>query len=112
MEKDKEIGLDFITIIQGLVSLEVKSDHVYMHWLLKHKLPLYSLINIFKANKVKTQKIDLDVDHIGGQGSLTDAEEKALSEFFRQSKKTSSKAGNERTKPAKRPNVTAWNFDR
>lgn len=56
---------------------------------------------------MKTQKIDLDVDYIGGQGSLTDAEEKALSEFFKQSKKTSSKAGNKSTKPAKRPNVTA-----
>lgn len=56
---------------------------------------------------MKTQKIDLDVDYIGGQGSLTDAEEKALSEFFRQSKKTSSKAGNKRTRPAKSPNVNA-----
>jgi len=56
---------------------------------------------------MKTQKIDLDVDYIGGQGSLTDAEEKALSEFFRQSKKSSNKAGNKRTKSAKRPNVTA-----
>ena len=55
---------------------------------------------------MKTQKIDLDVDYIGGQGSLTDAEEKALSEFFRQSKKASNKAGNIRTKPVKRPNVT------
>jgi len=65
------------------------------------------LINIFKANKMKTKKIDLDVDYIGGQGSLTDAEEKALSEFFKQSKKTSNKAGNKGSKPVKRPNVTA-----
>ena len=56
---------------------------------------------------MKTQKIDLDVDYIGGQGPLTDTEEKALSEFFRQSKKTSNKAGNKRIKPVKRPNVTA-----
>jgi len=47
------------------------------------------------------------VDYIGGQGSLTEAEEKALSEFFRQNKKTSNKAGNKITKPVKRPNVTA-----
>jgi hypothetical protein len=56
---------------------------------------------------MKTQKIDLDVDYIGGQGSLTDAEEKALSEFFRQSKKTANKAGSKRPKPIKHPNVTA-----
>ncbi len=56
---------------------------------------------------MKTKRIDLDVDFIGGQGSLTDAEEKALSEFFRQSKKTSNKAGNKRPKPVKRPNVPA-----
>ena len=56
---------------------------------------------------MKTKIIDLDVDYIGGQGSLTDAEEKALSEFFRQNKKTSNKAGNKRTKPVKSPNVTA-----
>jgi hypothetical protein len=56
---------------------------------------------------MKTKKIDLDVDYIGGQGSLTDAEEKALSEFFRQSKKTSNRAGNKRTTQVKRPNVTA-----
>ena len=56
---------------------------------------------------MKTQKIDLDVDYIGGQGSLTAAEEKALSEFFRQSKKTTSKTGLKRTKPIKRPNITA-----
>lgn len=35
---------------------------------------------------MKTNKIDLDVDYIGGQGSLTDEEEKALSEFFKQRK--------------------------
>ena len=56
---------------------------------------------------MKTKKIDLDVDYIGGQGSLTDAEEKALSEFFRQSKKTSNKAGSKRPKSVKHPNVTA-----
>jgi hypothetical protein len=56
---------------------------------------------------MKTKKIDLDVDYIGGQGSLTEAEEKALSEFFRQSKSSSNKAGNKRTKLVKRPNVTA-----
>ena len=56
---------------------------------------------------MKTKKIDLDVDYIGGQGSLTDVEEKALSEFFRQSKKVSNKAGSKRPKSVKHPNVTA-----
>ena len=38
---------------------------------------------------MKTKKIELDVDFIGGQSSLTVAEEKALSNFFKQ-RKTSS----------------------
>lgn len=56
---------------------------------------------------MKTKKIDLDVDYIGGQGSLTDAEEKALSDFFRQRKKTSNKAVSKRPKSVKDPNITA-----
>jgi hypothetical protein len=56
---------------------------------------------------MKTHKIDLDVDYIGGQGSLTEAEEKALSEFFSQSKKTTNKASSKKRIPVKRPNVTA-----
>jgi hypothetical protein len=35
---------------------------------------------------MKSKKIKLDVDIIGGQGSLTAEEEKAISEFFRQLK--------------------------
>lgn len=42
---------------------------------------------------MKSKNIDLDVDYIGGHGSLTDAEEKALSEFFRQRKRKLKKAG-------------------
>jgi hypothetical protein len=38
---------------------------------------------------MKTKKTELDVDFIGGQTSLTVAEEKALSDFFKQ-RKTSS----------------------
>ena len=37
---------------------------------------------------MKTKKIDLDVDFIGGQGSLIIEEEKALSNFFKQRKLT------------------------
>ena len=40
---------------------------------------------------MKTNKIDLDLDFIGGQGSLTAAEEKAISEFIRQRKLASQK---------------------
>jgi hypothetical protein len=35
---------------------------------------------------MKTRKLELEVDFIGGQTSLTAAEEKALSDFFRQRK--------------------------
>jgi len=70
-------------------------------------LPLNLLINIFKTIKMKTKKTDLDVDYIGGQGSLTKAEENALSEFFKQSKKTLNKAGYKSSKPDKRPSITA-----
>jgi hypothetical protein len=34
-----------------------------------------------------TKKIELEVDFIGGEGALTTAEEKALSDFFKQRKK-------------------------
>jgi hypothetical protein len=35
---------------------------------------------------MKTNKIDLDLDFIGGQGSLTKTEEKELSDFFQKPK--------------------------
>lgn len=35
---------------------------------------------------MKTKNTELDVDFIGGQSSLTAAEEKALSDFFKQRK--------------------------
>jgi hypothetical protein len=35
---------------------------------------------------MKTKNTELDVDFIGGQSALTQAEEKALSEFFSQRK--------------------------
>lgn len=35
---------------------------------------------------MKTKKIDLEIDTIGGIGSLTLAEEKALSDFFQKEK--------------------------
>lgn len=38
---------------------------------------------------MKTRKLELDVDFIGGQGSLSSAEEKALSDYFRKQKSTS-----------------------
>jgi hypothetical protein len=40
---------------------------------------------------MKTNKIDLDMDFIGGQGSLTKIEEKQLSEYFK-SRKLSAKS--------------------
>ena len=47
---------------------------------------------------MKTKKTELDVDFIGGQSGLTQAEEKALSEFFKQ-KKISSKIKQRRSTP-------------
>ena len=41
---------------------------------------------------MKTKKLELDVDFIGGQGSLTVEEEKALDDFFRQRKLISKKS--------------------
>ncbi len=35
---------------------------------------------------MKTNNIELEVDFIGGQDPLTESEEKALSEFFREKK--------------------------
>ena len=57
---------------------------------------------------MKTKKNELDVDFIGGQGSLTAEEEKALSDFFRKRKMTS-KPSVDKTKQstAKRPKVSA-----
>jgi hypothetical protein len=54
---------------------------------------------------MKTKKIELDVDFIGGQGSLTIDEEKALSEFFKQRKLQNAKSVSttkKSTQPAKR----------
>ena len=54
---------------------------------------------------MKTKRIDLDVDFIGGQGSLTIEEEKALTNFFQQLK-TTNKA-NIKSKRTSRPKTTA-----
>lgn len=57
---------------------------------------------------MKTQKNELDVDFIGGQGSLTIEEEKALSDFFKQRKSTSkSSVGTKKSKLANRTKTTA-----
>jgi hypothetical protein len=46
---------------------------------------------------MKTKKVELDVDFIGGQTSLTKEEEKTISEYFKKSK--SKKQKSLRTKP-------------
>jgi len=40
---------------------------------------------------MKTKKLDIEIDTIGGIGSLTLAEEKALSDFFQKKKSTKKK---------------------
>jgi len=42
---------------------------------------------------MKTKKLDLNIDSIGGLSSLTSAEEKALSDFFQKKKLTKKKTG-------------------
>ena len=54
---------------------------------------------------MKTKRIDLDVDFIGGQGSLTIEEEKALSNFFQQLNSTNK--ANIKSKRTSRPQTTA-----
>ena len=57
---------------------------------------------------MKTKKHELDVDFIGGQGSLTEAEEKALSDYFRQRKiKTNKTTIKQRPKAGKHSNIMA-----
>lgn len=50
---------------------------------------------------MKTKKIELDVDFIGGQTSLTKEEERAISDFIRKSKSRRSKGLNLKTKTVK-----------
>ena len=61
-----------------------------------------------KSIKMKTIKLELNVDFIGGQTSLTIAEEKALSEFFSQQKSGTLKPKNRKlTKVSKREKAFA-----
>lgn len=45
---------------------------------------------------MKAKKIELDVDFIGGQGSLTEEEENTLSDYFKQRKLTAKRILNEK----------------
>ena len=56
---------------------------------------------------MKTKKTELDVDFIGGQSSLTAAEEKALSDFFKQRKTTAAIKIKQRRSSSKREKVLA-----
>jgi hypothetical protein len=57
---------------------------------------------------MKTKKAELDVDFIGGQTALTAAEEKALSDFFKQRKISSSKTSfKQKRSSSKRQKVLA-----
>jgi hypothetical protein len=50
---------------------------------------------------MKTKKIELDVDFIGGQASLTKEEEKAISDFIRKNKSRRAKSLSLKTKVVK-----------
>jgi hypothetical protein len=56
---------------------------------------------------MKTNKIDLDIDFIGGLGSLTKIEEKELSDFFKNRKLLTRKMVREKPQITIRPNVLA-----
>ena len=57
---------------------------------------------------MKTKNTELDVDFIGGQSGLTQAEEKALSDFFKQRKTSSTTAKvKQRRSSSKREKVLA-----
>ena len=51
---------------------------------------------------MKAKKIELTVDFIGGDGSLTSSEEKALSDFFAKRKTISKKSTSSKKRTAKR----------
>ena len=51
-----------------------------------------------------TKKTELEVDFIGGQGALTSTEEKAISDYFKNLKKTSKQVSlHKRNRISKRP---------
>jgi len=50
---------------------------------------------------MKMKKLELDVDLIGGEGPLTNEEEKAITDFLKQRKLLSKKAA--KTTPSKLP---------
>jgi len=56
---------------------------------------------------MKTIKIDLDVDFMGGQGSLSVEEEKALSEFSEKRKLLHSDSIDKKSKEVKHSKTTA-----
>lgn len=96
MKKSKETELDFIIDkLTNSIENVVTGDSFATE------------ISVMTTNDLKTatKKIDLDVDFIGGQGSLTETEEKELRKFFKESKKRL-KTGYISSRPNKRPNVT------
>jgi hypothetical protein len=50
---------------------------------------------------MKTKKIELDVDFIGGQTTLTKEEEKTISEFIKKNKSKKTKKTSHKTKTVK-----------
>jgi hypothetical protein len=50
---------------------------------------------------MKTKKVELDVDFIGGQTSLTKEEEKAIHEYIKKSKSKRTKSTSLKTKTVK-----------
>ena len=56
---------------------------------------------------MKTNKVDLDLDFIGGQGSLTKTEERELNDFFKSRKLSARTAIRQQIPTTIHPNVVA-----
>ncbi len=56
---------------------------------------------------MKSKAKELDVDFIGGQGSLTKAEEQAISEYIKRQKQLKAKKKNRTTTSTKRRKAVA-----
>ena len=54
-----------------------------------------------KSDKIDTKRIEVDVDFIGGQTSLTKEEEKTISEYIKKSKSKKAKKTSHKAKTVK-----------
>ena len=81
MKKGEEIGLDFeIDKLTNSIENVITGDSFATD------ISLLTRSDLTSVAKTKAKRLELDIDIIGGEGSLTLVEEKALSDFFKQRK--------------------------